>query len=237
MPIILSALILGFVFGFNDKSEVFIPSFWLQNYIQQAVLSLLFLVLFIAITISYSKKHGVTTRFAIWSIKKTGFTKSAVLSGKGLPIGMIIPLFASVMSYGKILFAATLSPDFVHTSSSRFGKKFVSPKESELASISMIGPMSLALLGIFFSSFKEISIDNLSLIPFAIAICTMLPFPGLNGITALVGSPVRYLLAMTFILSAFFLTYILTPIQALILGFIMSIILTCFHYVYSYVFK
>ncbi len=235
--IIIASLVLGFVFGFDDKSSVFIPSYWVQNYVQQAILSLLFILLSIRITKAYAEKQGITTTFSIWRLKRIGLSAKAVLKGNGFPLGIFLPLFITVLSFGKIFFASIISPTFSYTTTSRFGKKIVNPREAEIATISLVGPLSLTLLGIFLSSLNGTGLNNLSMIPFTIAISSMIPFGTLNGMNILIGSPVRYVLAVIFILATFLLTFVTGPLASIILGLIASALLTATHYIYSYVFK
>ena len=233
--IIIASVTLGLVFGFDDGAEVFMVTAWALNFVQQVMISFLFLLLFVRITKSYSKRAGVTTKFSIWGLKRYGWRPSAYFKGNGIPIGVILPLFISIMSYGKVLFSAVLSPKFSHTKASRSGHKFEQPKESELASTSMVAPVTLTLIAIFLSALPENSLKNLIVIPFSIAFVGMLPIPGLNGATAFFGSPVRYLLVMVFIITTYFLVQVTTPLQAIMLGLISGIVLTSFNYIYVYI--
>lgn len=234
-PIIITIIILGFVFGFDDKKEVFNLSFWLQNFIQQIIFSLIFILIFIKITQWYSKKSGITTTFQIWNIKKLGFARSSTLKGKGIPLGIILPLLISFVSYGKGFFSAVLIPKYETTKASRLGKTFELASEGELGLISLIGPLSLTLIGIILTAIKTPEISSLSLIPFSIAFCTMLPISKLNGTLAFFYAPTVYIFSMILIIVTYYLTKFTSPIESIILAILFSFLVASTFYIKSFI--
>ncbi|MDP3917514.1 MAG: hypothetical protein Q8Q42_04500 [Nanoarchaeota archaeon] len=232
-PAIISAVVLGFVFGFNDKKEVFNTSYWLQNLVQYILISLIFIIIFIRITKWYSEKNGVTVKFNIWKIDRMGFEKSS--RKKGIPVGIILPLLIAFMSYGKIFFSAVLMPEYESTKHSRFGKKFEMPTEGELGLISVIGPLTLALIGILLTASDIARISNLSLIPFSIAFSSMLPISRLNGTTAFFYSPTIYIFSITMIVLAYYLTKFTSPIGSIVFALLFSILVASAFYIKSFI--
>ncbi|MBT3262098.1 hypothetical protein HN992_03775 [Candidatus Woesearchaeota archaeon] len=233
--IILASVILGFVFGAAYNSgEVFNKFLWIKNYLQQVFLSLFFLFIFAKTTKSYALTKGVKTTFSIWNSKRFGFPKGAVLQKTSIQWGIILPLFIALFSKGKLFFSGIISPEFTTLPKKRIGKKYAEPTEKETANIAIIGPMVLTLLAILLSSIKNPDLNNLTLIPFSIAFCTMLPFPKLNGLITYIYGPVKYVFVMVFIISAFYLIKVLTPIQSLIFGLISALIILALNYIISF---
>tara|TARA_Y100000310_G_scaffold345473_1_gene465371 strand:- start:126 stop:887 length:762 start_codon:yes stop_codon:yes gene_type:complete len=233
--IILAVLILGFVFGFDDGKEIFNLQAWTSNFITQIIISAIFLLIFISVTKKLTKKLGIETEFSIWNVKRFGFAKAAVLKKASIPLGVLLPLFLTIASYGKMFFSAVLTPNFKYKKEKRLEKKFENPSEAEISLACLIGPLTLAIIAIFLTSIRTIPINNLSLIPFSIAFSTMLPLPRLNGIHVYFGTPINYVFSMAFIIAVFFLTKITTPIESIIIGVVSSIIFTASYYLVRFI--
>lgn len=232
--IIIAAAILGFIFGFDDGSSKFILAFWIKNFILQFVMSLIFIMVFVQITKTYSDKKGVFSTFSFWNLKRYGFSRSSHYKSKGIPIGAILSILFAVLSLGKIFFSAVLSPEFKTSPASRLGKKFERTTDKELAWISLIGPLTLTLLGILFANLNS-GLASVAVIPFSIAFCSLLPFSSLNGARALAGAPALYLFSMAFVISSFYLSPILSITTSLLVGIVVCLALMCSFYHYMYI--
>tara|TARA_Y100000310_G_C20618642_1_gene782035 strand:+ start:423 stop:1145 length:723 start_codon:yes stop_codon:yes gene_type:complete len=217
--ILIASLIGGFIFGFDDKNQTFQLIVWFSNFILQTLMCFIFLILFAKITKLYSIRHGVTTKYKIW--------KNKIKIIKTIHSGIIFPIFFSFLTKGNLFFSAILSPSFKTDKKTRQKKqfKFKTPSEKELATISAIAPLSLAVIATLLSAFKTFLPQNISLIPFSISISTMLPLPKLNGMYVYFGSPTFYTFSITFIISSFFLVKILNPIQTIFLSILLAGIL------------
>jgi hypothetical protein len=233
--IVLAAIILGFVFGFNDKKEIFQLSQWLTNFIEQVILSLIFLLIFVYATKRYSYKRGFISQFSLWNIKRYGFAKSWEFKNKGIPAGIIFGLFLALASYGKAFFSAILMPNFSYKKEQRIGKKLEAPTELELSMASLVGPMTLTILGIILTAFNNTSLNNLSLIPFSIAFCSMLPISRLNGAYVYFCAPAKYIFSVVLIITTYALTSFTTPVQSILIGITSSVIIMALFYVFSYI--
>lgn len=233
--IILASIILGFVFGAAyNTGEFFNKIIWIKNYLQQVFISLFFLFVFVKTTKSYALKKGVKTTFSIWNSKRFGFPKGAILHKTSIQWGIILPLFIALFSKGKLFFSGIISPELKTLSKKRIGKKYAEPTEKETANIAIIGPITLTLLAILLSSIKNPDLNNLTLIPFSIAFCTMLPFPKLNGLMTYIYGPIKYVFVITFIIGTYYLTKILTPLQSLILGLVSAVFFMGLNYIVSF---
>ncbi len=233
--IILASLILGFIFGAAyNTGEVFNKIMWIKNYLQQVFLSLFFLFIFTKVTKTYALTKGVNTTFSIWNSKRFGFPMGAVLHKNSIHWGIILPLFIALFSKGKLFFSGIICPNLVTLHKKRIGKLYAEPTEKETANIAAIGPLILTLIAILLSSIKNPDLNNLTLIPFSIALSTMLPFPKLNGLITFIYGPIKYVFVLTFIISAYYLTKILNPLQAIIFGLISALIILCLNYIISF---
>ncbi|MBT6402184.1 hypothetical protein HOK09_01845 [Candidatus Woesearchaeota archaeon] len=232
--IIIAAAILGFIFGFDDGSSTFILSFWIRNFILQFVMSLIFIMIFVQITKSYSSRKGINSNFSLWNIKRYGFSRSSHYKSGGFPIGAIISLLLSVLSLGKIFFSAILSPEFKTSPSSRLGKKFERATDKELALISLVGPLTLTIMGIVLTNLNS-SLSNIAIIPFSIAFCSLIPISALNGARALMGAPSLYIFSVAFVVSSFYLSPLLTITSSILAGVIICLALMTSFYYYIYI--
>lgn len=232
--IVIASLLLGLVFGFDDGSSVFNLSFWIRSFILQFVMSLIFLMIFVKTTKSYSEGKGISTKFSLWGIKRYGITRSTKFSGKGFPAWLIIPALTSILSLGKLFFSAILCPKYTSIKTKRIGKKFEKPTDRELALISLIGPITLTIIAIFITNINS-SLASISIIPFSIAFSTMLPLSRLNGTWAFMGTPALYIFSLAAIILSFYLSKVLTFGGSVLLGVILSLILMTAFYILVYV--
>lgn len=232
----IAALLLGIIFGFDDGSSVFNLAFWIKNFIVQVIMSLIFIVIFVKITKSYSERRGISTKFALWHIKRYGRTRSTKFKGRGFPAWIIFSLLISLLSVGKLFFSAILCPEYTSSKTRRLGKKFEKPTDRELALISLIGPITLTIAGIFLMNLNS-GLATISIIPFSIAFSTMLPISRLNGTWVLMGTPALYVFSMTAIVLSFYLTKVLTLGGSILLALVLSLILMAAYYILAYVKK
>ena len=235
--IVFSAIILGFVFGagYNTGTNTFDKSLWMKNFIEQIFTSLIFLIIFVKITKTYSSIRGVSTTFKLWKTRRYGLGRGAYFKKISMTWGTILPIFIALLTKGKLFFSAIISPEFSLIKTRRLGKKYERPTEQEMSLITLIGPLTLTLLGILLSSIKDTDVNNLSLIPFSIAFCTMLPFPKLNGITVYFGTPVKYVFTMAFIIVSYYLTKFISPFQSLVYALIFTAIFASTYYIRSFI--
>ncbi len=225
-----AAVLLGLVFGFDDGREVFVQSLWIQNFLQQIVFVLLLLLLCAAITRYVARKSGVSVSFQVWKTQRFGWGKSSTLQRGGMYWGIILPLFITLFSAGNAMFSAVINPVFHHTKASRLGHKFAQPKESELATIALAGPLVLALVGVFIASKNS----NAAIVPFSLAFCMLLPLPRLNGLVAMIGAPARYIFSIVLVIAMFGLTRITSPTQSIFLGLVFAALISSAYYLASF---
>ena len=226
--LIFASLILGFVFGFDDKRPTFELSFWLANYLTFVIICLIaFTIFYIAEKKSATRSKSLSS-FEFWNIRRLGFTKGAY-SKKPISIGIFIPLFLTIISNGIIPFAAVTQSNIITRSAHRIGREFAKLSEFELSRISIAGPFTLTVLALIVKLFANVipSSDKIIFAFLAIAISNMLPLPKLNGINAYFGSRLNYVFFLSFIvlisLMIRFISATLTFIFALIITLIIFI--------------
>lgn len=234
--IVIAAFILAIVFGFDDGSSVFNLFFWIKNFILQFVMSLIFIMIFVKITKSYSAGKGISTKFSLWHIKRYGITRSTRFWGKGFPAWAIFPVLISVLSLGKLFFSAILCPEYTGSKTGRAGKKFEKPTDRELALISLMGPITLTIIAIFITNINS-NLAIISIIPFSIAFSTMLPLSRLNGTWVFMGTPALYIFSLAAIILSFYLSKALTFGGSILLGVLLSLIMMIAYYILVYVKK
>lgn len=232
--LIISALILGFVFGFDDKRPVFELSSWLLNYLKATIFSFIALTIFLYTPNLFKEKYGCKIGYEIWNLKRFGikpwrtFAKKSRIGSinvriKSIPIGIIIPILITLLSKGSLYFVATLSMLTTIKPAYRIGKKSVI-QEFENAKIALIGPLTMILLAVLIQTIFP-QLHDFTLISSMIAISYMLPLPGLNGATIFFSSKPLYTLSAVFIIITALLLNFISPILATIIATIFAITL------------
>ena len=202
--LIISALVLGVVFGFDDGREVFNAQAWLSNFFLVVVLSLGSLGLFILAQKWSAARRGAHCDVEVWSIKRVGFAPGAHMSSKGfgIPLGIILPILVIALSNGSVWFAATGIAVLSSARTARVGRQFVNLREFDCAKIALAGPLISIIIALMLSLVQQPDVAIFSLLikmNIAIAVSNMLPFPLLAGGQAFFGSFFLYVFTAAFI--------------------------------------
>ena len=229
--LVIASIILGFVFGFDDKRPVFELSFWLINYFTFVVMCLISLIIFYMAEKKSAFRSKSSTSFEIWNIRRMGFTKGAYAK-KPAYIGIFIPIILSILSGGLLSFAAVTQSNIITRSAHRVGREFAKLSDFELSRISTAGPFTLTVLALITRLFANIipSSDKIIFVFLSIAISNMLPLPNLNGIKAYFGSRLNYVFFLSFIV----LVAIMIKFISAILTFIIALIITLIIFITFY---
>ena len=254
--ILISILVLGFVFGFDDGSDKFILSNWLLNLakiIFVVAISLLIKIIghkFVAI------KYGSFAEYKIWSIHRLGLNKSSKLpltdfiskitlfsKIKSIPLGVILPLvfvLTSAILTNNQLFIPFAARGIILLSSnraSRLGHKFVKLTEVEEAKIHLAGSLFSLILIIFARMITNLT--SLDLSPFIVVnvyliLFNMLPIPPLDGGKIFFGGVTLYIFSIILLTISILLITLsnLSAISAIIISLIMGgLAATVFHFI------
>ena len=244
--LIISALVLGFVFGFDDGRQTFDLVSWLSNLMLLAALSLLSLVIFSGAQKWTATRYGSVVDYGIWRARRFGFVKSMYLHKRGesrqkgspiawVPLGVILPLLISFLSEGKVFFAVTGMIVLSSTAAHRLGKQFVNLTEFETSKIAIAGPLACIVFALLLSMVDQTAplITWLIKINISIAIANMLPLPLIAGGMGFFGSKFFYVFSFVFILVASVIMWYASVLATLLLALIAAIILVAIAYHYG----
>lgn len=222
---LVTIIILSFVFGFNDKSEVFDVNHWLINFLLTVIaVSISFLVSYIAIK-KAAEKIGCETEYGIWSFSRFGFEphqKAKFMKKEfAFPIGIILPLIITLLSNGLWYFPVVGKNILVEKG--RLGKIFSKLTGYERTLIYLAGPLANLVLFFVFLFLSRFGYDFSIFISVNmwLALFGLLPLPNLNGAEMLFGSLAMYLFALFFTV----MSILLAPISiafAIILALIVA---------------
>ena len=232
--LLISVLVLTFIFGFNDKSETFVASSWVGNLIRVfilVVITLLFHELAHKMTARY---YNTRSEHRVWMIEKFGFKRKATFEkirfGKkhltSFPAGIFLGIIITLISYGQIFFAAVstfvLKDDSVH----RLGRKYSSTTHYEESMIAIVGLIAnLFLLFIF----KLMGIQQGMLINTWFIEGCLLPFPELSGSKIFFSSIPNYIFTVIAIAICLILVPFLSIFWTSILAISTGIFLAVFY--------
>ena len=234
--LIIASIVLGFVLGFDDKQAAFDPQHWITNLILVTAASFLVILVYSIVQKCAAACLGAEAKFRIWLLHQLWF-KRTWKSGQGLPLGVILPLLITVVSFGRIPFAAVASSEVQTVERLRFGKKFREITDFERAAIIAAGPLTMlviaVLMPLFDTSAFALLIRRTAL---TLAIAQMLPLPNTEGIKIFTSSSALYIFLMAFLIAAAFLITNLSSALAIILPIAIACILL-FCYWFFIIFK
>lgn len=187
--LLLSALILGIVFGFDDGRAVFIPRLWFANYMLMSSLSLVALTVMVLSHKWAAGRYNMNAEYSIWNISRFGFRDYQYIHKNKfinkIPLGIILPLIVAIFTEGKMWFAAVGMMLTSTKSEHRMGRKWIHAPEYEEARTAFAGPMAtmifMILLGLFFENTGTDVWKTLIFINMILLLSNMLPFPHLAG--------------------------------------------------------
>lgn len=235
--LIVSIVIMGFIFAFDDGQSKFEVSSWLTNFF---IITFVVAISLIIHEISHrliASKIKAKIEYRLWGIKRIGFWRNSKLPVKifnlsinNFYIGAFLGLFLAIVSKGGFYFAALNQNIIEPDKERRAHKSFKELKNSEVISIAIIGPLVSIFLAAFFSllGWKQGVFINSML-----AIYSMLPFPRLDGGYIFFRSPFLYIFFAILIIMFLLLLNNTKFILALILALLSSSIITTYYIYYS----
>ncbi|HLD15615.1 MAG TPA: hypothetical protein VJB94_03485 [Candidatus Nanoarchaeia archaeon] len=236
--LVVSALVLGFVFGFDDGRSSFMFSYWILNFLKFALFSLIVLVVQELGQKLIASRSGCTTEHRVWKIKRYGFSKSREFSKlpfgiESLYLGFILPILIVILSSGQLKFAAvglsliSINPMY------RLGRKYTHLTDFETAKIALTGPLTAMLFALILKMFPATAITtNLIVISTAFALSNIIPLPKLDGAETFFGSKPLFVFGAAFIIGCYYLIIYLHLFTALILSLMIAAILLVLYYYY-----
>ncbi len=223
--LIISILLLGFVFGFNDGNKSFIANLWVLNFIRITLLvaiTILFRELIIKL---YAKRKGATSEYNSWFIQRVWFTQPKLKPG--IPFGYIFSILGAAISNGKFFFTAMGIHDLKENRNARVGRKTILLTYFEECLIILSGVYAnlfLIFLSVFLMNNYDINLNAFIDINFFLIFWNLiLPISDLDGAKIFFGSKLLWIFSVLFVvLSYLFLNVgiILALFGALLISFV-----------------
>jgi hypothetical protein len=245
IALLISALVLGVVFGFDDGRETFNLEWWFSNYISMVFLSLIMLSVFVGAQKAIAARYGCTVEYNMWKFRRFGFAKSEYLHGLGekreqqngkigIPLGIILPLLIAFLSEGKAFFVVTGMAVVAAKAAHRLGRHFVHATEMETAKITAAGPLACGTVMLILKSVgsAEVFVQNGIVISMTMAVANMLPLPKIAGGTIFFASKFFYVFSLVFILVAAIVAWFISAQLAVIIALVTAILVVIFTYYY-----
>ncbi len=249
----ISVFIMALALGFNDKSEVFVWSFWLANFFMILLMVAFSFVLHQVAHKIVAKRHGFEAEYSLWGIQgfsfkptpwkykeEKPFPRAITLFGKkylikAFPVGIVLSLLVTLVSNGLLFFLAVGQYTLLLKRGARFGRKFIEVTGYEEAQIAIVGPLTHVVLMVLASFFNQYgTFDTFIFVNAALAVFYLIPLHHLDGAKVFFGSRLLYVASLIFVLSTIVLVYYLPVIPMLILSVVATAIGAGLYYYYSY---
>jgi len=229
--IIVSILVIAFVFGFDDKRESFEISYWFLNFLTILILVALSVMFREIVRKIIAKNHGSDATYDIWGMKRFWFHTSAYLP-YSIPLGIILPILIAFLSNGQLFFVAAGTCIVSINAAYRIGRRFVKLTDYESAKIILAAPLASIFLAIVFKLLGGSAgiFNQFVLINSWLAITNMLPIPNLDGYKVLASSRPLFVLSFAFIILCVILLNYLGVFSTLLLASLLAIIILIVYY-------
>lgn len=231
----IAILVLTLVFGFNDKQTAFEMSYWLGNLVRTFLIASIGVLAYYGAQKWMARKLGFDCEFRLWEIRRLGFSgdpsfpKKLKFLGRefmieALPLGAILAVILMLLTNGRLYFAAVCSFAMIVSHTQRLGKsRFAGPTEMDEAKIAAAGSLALFFLVVLFHALNSREIFGQFILIYSVmTVFQLLPFPGLNGFTILIGSPLTYIFVALFAIVGVVLLHFVSAVIALILGLLVA---------------
>lgn len=204
--LIIATLVLGFLFSIALKNfEVTTSSSIFVNFITAIAIVAPALILHEIAHKFVAQKYGCKANYALW------------------PIGAVMAVLITLLTGGRVIFAALGAVMIATTYSTRLGYRFVGLSNEELGKIAWSGPVvniAIALFSFFLISFAPLFFETVIMINLIIALFNMIPFPPLDGSKIIGWSWFVWGGTLSLILALYFLPNLIGIIYSLIVAFI-----------------
>ncbi|MBS3095359.1 hypothetical protein J4231_01645 [Candidatus Woesearchaeota archaeon] len=212
--LVISIVVLGFAFGFNDKQPTFNLANWTFNFFRAFIAAAITLLLYELVHKFVASRYGSETEYEIWSIKRYWFTPYAAFPKKifgkytinSIPLGIIISLFTTLITNGLFYIIPLSSFKAIEKTHLRVVSKFKHLTYFEEAKIASASIILLTIMAIILTSFgKSSTFTMLSTMLFVFVLYSMIPVSTLDGSKIFFGSLALYLAVFAFIVLSYLL--------------------------------
>ena len=225
--LLISILVLTFIFAFDDQNSIFIFEDWILNFLEILII-ILIVVLFRELVIKFfASRHEVISEYRLWNVERLWFGGSGKLPFT-FPFGVIASLILTVVSRGNFYFTAIGVHNLTENKSARTGRKKPGLsyfEEMQIACSGIFSTLVLAIIFVLLGRALDFNITSIVNICFFIVLFNMIPLSDLDGAKIFFGSILTYIFLLVFIIAAFVLMKI-SIILALVVGFILAILIT-----------
>ena len=207
IAILISILIISFVFGFNDNSPGFDTNYWIMNFLRVLLIVTISLLLKETVIKSVAKRIGCESEYSIWNLRRYGFKEKEILE-KGVPVASVLAILIALIFNGKVFFTAIGNNIIKANRELRIGRKFTRLDAYSEGLIIISGILVTAFLTIFFSFLDKISWVDFGLIitiNFWLTLWSLVPIPPLNAGRLFIGSRIRYVFTLGLVIVMFLL--------------------------------
>lgn len=242
--LIVTTLVVAFAFGFNDGSDTFQVSRWLLNYIRFFLIVGVSYLTYIYIIKLVARSRGCEANFDYWKVESLDIRrriKPRKRLFKQIPLGLILPVFFAILTFGKFPFVASANMNINAHPDQRIRQRYVSLTEIEEARISLMGPVTFLSLAFLFKIisllgfFDSIVFDKFIFVNSILAVYHILPFPTTDGLKVMMGARTFYIFNLTFILVSAFLLQSFNLIGTLIFALLFAIVAgVSYHYFFRF---
>lgn len=243
--LLISALILGLVFGFDDGRPSFEAWPWLSHMMGMAFIGLILVITYTSAQKIIGERIGCDVELEFWNFKAFSLKKPPQLhEKKGIPFlfgvdvwieknfGAILPIMLVAVSKGAIKCAAVISSKIEANESKRLGRKYAKWSEFDEAKIAVSGPIAVIALALLIKTFLDVSnmTDQMMTMAKFLALWSMLPLPGLDGFKVFFGSPLLYIFCLILVIMVVLLANVIAPIWTAILALVSALTVFLIYY-------
>ncbi|MBS3174694.1 hypothetical protein J4440_02330 [Candidatus Woesearchaeota archaeon] len=234
--LIISILVLSFVFGFNDGRKEFVGSLWLSNFLKITLFVIISVLFREAVIKLYAKRNNAESEYKIWNVKRVFFGKYGNLKFP-FPFGIIFSFIGIIVSQGKFFFTAIGIHDIKENKSARTGRKYIFIKDFEVALIALSGIFAnllIVYIAFFASKYFGINLNFLINMNLLLILFNLIPISALDGTKIFFGSRLLWVFTCLFLISSYIFLSIgilFSIIGAAILAFS---IMAWYYYQYEY---
>lgn len=190
--LLITVLIVAFIFAYNDKQPTFVWSYWLFNYVKHIVL--------IGIVVAiYDLGHKIASLFMNIKAEYHMWT-----------VGLIIGVIVAILSGGKIYIILPGGVIFHHLVVARLGHFRYGLNYFTTGFLAAAGPLFLLLFATLFKTLALFNIgipffERLTFLCLYFAIFTMLPFPRHDGLYMYFANRNWFVIILFFLIGYIFL--------------------------------
>ncbi|MDO8555965.1 MAG: hypothetical protein Q7R96_02215 [Nanoarchaeota archaeon] len=236
MQLLVAGIVLGAIAGFDDGRSVFVLKAWSLHFVQTIILTILLFFFYVSAQKVVARRCGGHANFVV-GLWRRFWLKPQHRFPVGIPLGFIVAIIVGLFSVGKFWFAGFGHTNVDASPRSRFGRRTTFGLDLyQKAQILVAGPLAVLLISMILKVIAPTVLsDTISKVGIIIAVCNMLPIPGLDGWYAAFSSLGVYLLAVALVIIAGVLMVYLNSIIAMIIGSVVALFVGWL-YLYKFVY-